>query len=67
MRRTQRKGDIAVTQAIAYFTEIGYDVSLPITESSSYDLIVDDHIALYRVQVKYSTNKTCDVRSVHYN
>jgi hypothetical protein len=52
-RTTQRKGDIAVAKAIADFTERGWDVSLPITESASYDLVVDDGNALFRVQVRY--------------
>ncbi|MCA1566752.1 MAG: hypothetical protein LC803_14125 [Acidobacteria bacterium] len=41
MRVTQRKGDIATTQASATFTRLGYDVSVPITESAKYDLIID--------------------------
>jgi PD-(D/E)XK endonuclease len=42
MRTTQRKGDIATSRAIAAFTAIGYDVSIPLTESAAYDLVVDD-------------------------
>ena len=34
MRQTQRKGDIAVAQAIATFTRMGYDVAVPLTESA---------------------------------
>jgi len=66
-RETQRKGDIATTQAIATFTEMGYDVAIPITESAKYDLIVDDGKELHRVQVKFSKNKTVDLRMVHSN
>ena len=67
MRETQRKGDIATTKAIAYFTEKGYDVSVPITESASYDLIVEKDCVCYRVQCKYSNNKSVDLRRIHSN
>ncbi|MBA3320258.1 MAG: hypothetical protein H0T45_02260 [Pyrinomonadaceae bacterium] len=67
MRTTQRKGDVATAQAIATFTELGYDVSIPLTESARYDLIVDDGIGLHRVQVKYSSRNKVDVRSIHSN
>ena len=67
MRITQRKGDIATAQAIATFTRLGYDVSVPITESARYDLIVDTPDGLKRVQVKYSSRNIVDVRSIHSN
>ncbi len=37
MRTTRRKGDIATTRAIATFTAMGWDVSIPVTESAAYD------------------------------
>ena len=49
MRTTQRKGDIATTRAIATFTAVGFEVSIPVTESAAYDLVVDDGEALRRV------------------
>lgn len=67
MRTTQRKGDTATTQAIASFTRMGYDVSLPVTESAKYDLVVDVDGELKRVQVKFSTRKSADLRMVHSN
>ena len=67
MRTTQRKGDIAVSQAIARFTKMGYDVSLPITESASYDLIVDIIKSLKKVQVRYSSVKQVQLRRIHSN
>lgn len=67
MRTTQRKGDIAVSQAIARFTKMGYDVALPLTESASYDLIVDIGKILKRVQVRYSSAKEVALRRVHSN
>lgn len=67
MRETQRKGDIAVTQAIATFTKEGYDVSIPLTESAAYDLIVERDGIIKRVQVKYSTSGEVDLRRIHSN
>lgn len=67
MRDTQRKGDIAVSQAIASFTKMGFDVSLPLTESASYDLIVDIGRKLMKVQVRYSSVKEIPLRRIHSN
>lgn len=66
-RETQRKGDIAVAKAIANFTEREYDVSVPLTESAPYDLIVDFDGTLQRVQVKYSSARCVDLRRIHSN
>ena len=69
MRVTQRKGDIATARAIATFTAMGYDVSIPLTESAAYDLIVDDARELARVQCKFSDNRRrqVDLRRIHSN
>ncbi|MEK7148995.1 MAG: group I intron-associated PD-(D/E)XK endonuclease [Patescibacteria group bacterium] len=67
MRTTQRKGDIAVSQAIARFTKMGYDVALPLTESASYDLIVDIGQTLKRVQIRYSGTREVPLRRIHSN
>ncbi len=67
MRTTQRKRDLAVAQAIATFTRLGYDVALPITESAAYDVIVDTTDKLYRVQVRFSSTKNVELRRIHSN
>lgn len=67
MRSTQRKGDTAVSQAIATFTKRGGDVSIPLTESAAYDLIVDEGGLLYRVQVKFTSGRDVDLRRIHSN
>ncbi|MBU1954197.1 hypothetical protein KKH03_04455 [Patescibacteria group bacterium] len=67
MRDTQRKGDIAVSQAVASFTRLGYDVSIPLTESAAYDLVVDIGNDMKRVQVRYTGNGEVDLRRVHSN
>jgi len=67
MRTTQRKGDIAVSQAIATFTKLGYDVALPLTESAPYDILVDDSKGIWRVQVRFTSRKEVDLRRIHSN
>jgi hypothetical protein len=67
MRLTQRKGDIAVSQCIATFTKMGFDIALPLTESAAYDLLVDDGKGIWRVQVRYSSGKEVDLRRIHSN
>lgn len=66
-RETQRKGDTAKAAALSYFTEIGCDVAILISESAPYDIIVDDGTGLYRVQVKYTKNWYVDMRRIHSN
>lgn len=50
---TKQQGDIGVAHAIYYYTLRGFIVSIPNTDNSPYDLIVDKHDGtLYRVQCK---------------
>lgn len=51
---TNQKGDVALGQAVAWFLTRGCCISLPLTESQSYDLVVDDGARLYRVEVKFT-------------
>ncbi len=67
MRTTQRKGDTATAQAIASFTAAGWDVSIPLTESAAYDLIVDTGEALVRVQCRFSSTRDVGLRRIHSN
>lgn len=53
---TKKQGNWGLGQAIAYFTRIGASVSIPLTDSQEYDLIVDIENKLVRIQVKSSTN-----------
>lgn len=50
----RHQGDAGVGIAIAWFTTHDYRVSLPLTDSQRYDLIVDNG-TLQRVQVKTAT------------
>lgn len=38
--------------AIAYYSKLGWTISIPITDSQDYDLIVDTGTRLLKVQVK---------------
>jgi hypothetical protein len=67
MRTTQRKGDTATARAIATFTVQGFDVSIPLTESAAYDLVVDDGQTLARVQCKFVSGRQVDLRRIHSN
>ena len=48
---------------------MGCDVSIPLTESAPYDLIVDDGRQLARVQCKFanSARRQVDLRRIHSN
>ncbi|MEI8060972.1 MAG: group I intron-associated PD-(D/E)XK endonuclease [Candidatus Berkelbacteria bacterium] len=67
MRNTQRKGDYAVAKAIASLTKLGFDVSIPLTESAAYDLIVEKDGILKRIQVRFSGSGEVDLRRIHSN
>jgi hypothetical protein len=67
VRATQRKGDIAAARAISTFTALGLDVSIPLTESAAYDLVVDRGGRFARVQCKYSSRREVDLRCIHSN
>lgn len=54
---TKQQGDIGVAKAIYIYTALGYTVSIPNTDNSKYDLVVEKD-KLYRVQVKTTGYKT---------
>jgi hypothetical protein len=60
---------MATSRAIATFTAMGYDVSIPLTESAAYDLVVDDGRHLVRVQCKFASDRRrqVDLRRIHSN
>jgi hypothetical protein len=67
MRATQYKGDLATARAVFTFTRMGFDVSIPLTESAAYDLVVDASGELYRVQCKFASTRDVDLRRIHSN
>ena len=54
-RNSRKKGDAGLGAAIAFFTARGDTVSVPLTDSQEYDLIVDEDGVLKKVQVKATT------------
>jgi len=55
-KNSKMQGDVGLGAAIAHFTKIG-TVSVPLTDSQDYDLIVDINGSLKKVQVKTSNQK----------
>lgn len=53
-KNSKKQGDAGLGKAISYFTELGYDVAVPLTDSADWDLIVEIDKVLKKVQVKTS-------------
>lgn len=56
MSKTVVKGDLGRTRVIFECALKGYTVSLPMTENSKYDLIIERNGKLERIQVKSTTS-----------
>jgi hypothetical protein len=54
---SKQKGNAGIGAAIAYFTQEGHNVLIPLTDSQDYDLVVDIDGLLNKVQVKYTSQK----------
>ena len=52
----KKQGDVGMCYAMAYYSKLGWTISIPITDSQDYDLIVDNGVTLLKVQVK-TTNQ----------
>jgi len=52
------QGNIGVAKAIYEYTKMGFTVLAPLSDSSKYDLVIDDGIKLLKVQVKTSRCKS---------
>lgn len=51
----RKQGDAGIALAIAWFATNSYTVCVPLTDSQSYDLVVDNCEGLQRVFVRTST------------
>lgn len=49
---SKKQGDVGLGLAIAWFTMNGFHVSIPLTDSQDYDLVVDIDDRLCKVQVR---------------
>lgn len=54
---TKKQGDIGLGVAIGWFAKKGYTVSIPLTDSQEYDLVVDINNSLKRIQIKTTQYK----------
>lgn len=65
------KGNIALGQAIAYFTKQEYTISLPLNDCQWYDLIIEKDAVFQTVQIKYTSHRadsgkyTCNLTTVN--
>lgn len=64
---SNKVGNIGMGNAIQHFTSIGMIVSIPLNDSQSYDLVVEDKGVLKKVQVKTSKGSTIDLRTTMHN
>ena len=55
MNETKIKGLTTELQCQLFFTQLGYNVSIPLGEDCRYDMIVDINGILLRIQVKHAT------------
>lgn len=52
---SKKQGDVGMRYAIAYYSRLGWTVSIPITDSQDYDLLVENtDNNILKVQVKTS-------------
>jgi hypothetical protein len=71
-KNSKKRGDAGLGIAIAWFTAQGYVVSIPLTDSQDYDLVVENGDKLFRVQVttcsqkQQSGNYKVELRTVSY-
>ncbi len=47
-----KQGNAGLGKAISYFTENGYGIAIPLTDSEDWDLIASKDSILYKIQVK---------------
>jgi hypothetical protein len=59
-RNSKIQGNVGVGIAIAWFMSAGYDVSIPVTDSQDYDLVigVDNDLSTVQVKTSYCLNSS---------
>lgn len=45
---SKKQGDIGMCYAMAYYAKLGWTVSVPVTDSQDYDLVVDNGTRLFK-------------------
>lgn len=56
-KNSKKQGDFGLGMAIAHFVSEGKTVSIPLTDSQEYDIIVDFDGCLKKIQVKTASYK----------
>jgi PD-(D/E)XK endonuclease len=51
-KNTKKQGDVGMAVAIWWLSEAGYHVSIPLTDSNDYDLVIESEGKFSSVQVK---------------
>ncbi len=60
-KNTKKQGDMGLGSAIWYFTQLGQTVSIPLTDSQDYDLVVEIKNSLKKIQIK-----SCNFKRKYY-
>jgi hypothetical protein len=56
-KNSKKQGDVGLAMAISWFSIQGHTVSIPLTDSQDYDLVVEIDGKLNRVQIKTTYHK----------
>lgn len=51
-KNPNQQGNVGMCYAMAYYSKLGWTISVPITDSQDYDIIVDTGEDLFKVQIK---------------
>ena len=58
-KNTKKQGDVGLGGCISHFCNLGYTVSIPLTDSQDYDLVVEfPELGLQKIQVKTTNSKS---------
>lgn len=63
-KNSKQQGDIGLGSCIAFFSSKCYVVSIPLTDSQDYDLVIEENGKLKKVQVKTTSFK---INNKYYN
>lgn len=67
LNETQRKGLTTELYCQLFFTQLGYNVSVPIAQDCRYDMILDIDSILYKIQIKTSRPNNNDSGGIIFN
>ena len=59
-KNSRKQGDVGLGVAIGWFTQNGYTVCVPLTDSQDYDLVVEADDGLKKIQVKTTYCKSAE-------